>query len=136
MAKSKKDKLIKQTHVEPSQLDNLTFADGKVQEDADIKRIKELELALGVEKLNPFGTTNLEIFKEKLADMTMIDLQRLCDRIGIFPSGSRQQIKEKLFREFKSHNKGSLSMTIQSPSLVLDPNNPDHKKTLKILGEI
>lgn len=136
MAKSKKDKAIKTTEAVASQLDNLTFADGKVQEDADIKRIKELELALGVEKLNPFGTTNLEILKEKLADMTMIDLQRLCDRVGIFPSGSRQQIKEKLFREFKSHNKGSLSMTIQSPALLLDPNNPDHKKTLKILGEV
>jgi hypothetical protein len=136
MAKSKKDKAIKPKEIVASELDNLTFADGKAQEDADIKKIRELELALGVEKLNPFGTTNLEILKEKLADMTMIDLQRLCDRIGIFPSGSRQQIKEKLFREFKSHNKGSLSMTIQSPAVLLDPNNPDHKKTLKILGEM
>lgn len=97
MAKSKKDKAIKTTEAVASQLDNLTFADGKVQEDADIKRIKELELALGVEKLNPFGTTNLEILKEKLADMTMIDLQRLCDRVGIFQAVRDNRSKKSCF---------------------------------------
>jgi hypothetical protein len=68
--------------------------------------------------------------------MTLIDLQRMCEKIGIFASGSRQDIKEKLIREFKSTNKGSISMLVQNPAIILDPNNPKHKKTLKILGEI
>jgi hypothetical protein len=25
---------------------------------------------------------------------------------------------------------------VQNPSVILDPNNPKHKKTLKILGEL
>jgi|SRR6056300_1362654 len=119
-----------------SELDDLNFADGKIQEDPDIARVRKLEQALGIEKSNPFGTTNLEIFKNKLSEMTNIDLQHMCEKVGIFASGSRQDIKSKLIREFKSTNKGSIAMTVESPSVQLDPNNPDHQKVLKILGEI
>jgi hypothetical protein len=131
--KSKKDQAPK------SALDNLILADGKVTEpaeDLDIKKVRELEEILGVKKVNPFGTYNLEVFKEKLSDMTNLDLQNLCERVGIFASGSRMQIKEKLLREFKSVARGTISMTAESPSVQLDPNNPLHKRTLKILGEI
>ena len=119
-----------------SELDNLNLADGKVHSDPDIEKVKQLEEILGIKKMNPFGTSNIEIFKEKLSEMTIVDMQHLCEKIGIFASGSRQQIKEKLLREFKSTNKGSISMLVQNPSIVLDPNNPQHKETLKILREI
>ena len=119
-----------------SELDNLNFADGKVHEDPDITKVRELEKALGIEKSNPFGTSNLEIFKEKLNEMTMIDMQHMFERIGIFASGSRLDIKNKLIREFKSTNKGSISMMVENPALQLDPNNPEHQKVIKILGEI
>lgn len=119
-----------------SELDNLNFADGKVHEDPDIARVKEIEKALGVEKANPFGTTNLEIFKESLKEMTNVDLQHMCEKVGIFASGSRQDIKDKLLREFKSTNKGTISMMSENPTVQLDPNNPEHQKALKILGEI
>ena len=120
-----------------SELDNLTLADGKVnKEDPDIAKIKAIEAALGMEKANPFGTTSLEIFKEKLSEMTNVDLQHMCEKVGIFASGSRQDIKSKLLREFKSTNKGSISLMQENPSIQLDPNNPDHQKALKILGEI
>ena len=131
--KSKKDQAPK------SALDDLILADGKVTEpveDPDIKKVRELEEILGVKKVNPFGTYNLEVFKEKLSDMTNLDLQNLCERVGIFASGSRMQIKEKLLREFKSVARGTISMTAESPSIKLDPNDPLHKRTLKILGEI
>lgn len=132
----KPEKKSEQKQKAPSQLNDLILADGKTHVDPDIEKVKQLEEILGIKKMNPFGTSNLDIFKEKLSDMTNIDLQNLCERVGIFASGSRQQIKEKLVREFKSVNKGSLSMTVQSPSVTLDPNNPQHKQTLKILGEI
>lgn len=119
-----------------SELDNLTLADGKVHVDPDIERVKQLEEILGIKKMNPFGTSNLEVFKEKLSEMTIVDMQHMCEKVGIFASGSRQEIREKLLREFKSTNKGTISMMVQNPSLILDPNNPKHQKTLKILKEI
>lgn len=132
--KAKKQEPVKES--KSSTLDNLTLADGKLNVDPDIQKIKELEDILGIKKMNPFGTSNLEIFKEKLNEMTIVDMQHMCEKIGIFASGSRQQIKEKLLREFKSTNKGTISMLVQNPSFVLDPNNPKHKETIKILREI
>jgi hypothetical protein len=137
--KSEKNISKKQTPVEPkkSELDNLTFVDGKISNvDPDIEKVKKLEEILGIKKNNPFGTSNIEVFKEKLKEMTLIDLQHMCEKIGIFASGSRQDIRDKLLREFKSTNKGTISMLINNPSVILDPNNPKHKKTLKILGEL
>ena len=136
--KSTKNKLTNAAKPEPkkSELDTLNLADGKVHTDPDIEKVKKLEEILGIKKMNPFGTSNIDIFKEKLNEMTIVDLQHMCEKVGIFASGSRQQIKEKLLREFKSTNKGTISMLVQNPSLVLDPNNPKHLKTLKILREI
>jgi len=123
-----------------NKLDDLNLIDGKVtpppSEDNDIKKVKELEEILGIKRVNPFGTYNLEIFKEKLSEMTNVDLQHLCERIGIFASGSRQELKDKLLREFKSVSRGTISVTKESPTVKLDPNNPLHKETLRILGEI
>ena len=138
MAKKQVNKAKKQPtkEIKQSTLENLTLADGKAKIDSDIERVKELEDILGIKKMNPFGTSNIDIFKEKLNEMTIVDLQHMCEKVGIFASGSRQQIKEKLLREFKSTNKGTISMLVQNPSLVLDPNNPKHQKTLKILREI
>lgn len=132
--KAKKKQLTKTT--EPSTLDSLTLADGKLNVDPDIQKVKELEEILGIKKLNPFGTANLEVFKEKLNEMTILDMQNMCEKIGIFGSGSRLDLKDKLLRQFRSFNKGSISMTVQNPAFQLDPNNPDHKKTLKLLREL
>lgn len=139
---SKPSKKVSKKQTKKSKLDDLNLADGKINdepiktEDPEIKKIKDLEEILGIKKMNPFGTSNLEVFQEKLSEMTIVDLQHLCERVGIFASGSRQDIKQKLIREFKSTNKGSISMTVQNPAVQLDPNNPDHQKAIKILGEI
>lgn len=133
---AKKSTKKKEVKKKVSELDNLNLIDGKVNEDPDIVKIRQLEDALGIKKLNPFGTSNLEIFKERLNEMTNVDLQHMCEKIGIFASGSRQDIKQKLIREFKSTNKGTISMMSDKPVVQLDPNNPDHQKTIKILGEI
>jgi len=119
-----------------SNLDNLNLADGMVHEDPDIKKIKELESILGVQTVNPFGTKNLKIFEDNLKEMTLIDMQRMCEKIGIFASGSRQELKKKLLREFKASNRGASAMSVESPAFVLDPENPEHQKIKKILGEI
>lgn len=134
--KKKQTKAINEPVKVKSELDNLTLADGKVHVDPDIEKVKQLEEILGIKKSNPFGTSNIDIFREKLSEMTIVDMQHMCEKIGIFASGSRQEIREKLLREFKSTNKGSISMVVENPSLVLDPNNPKHKAAIKILREI
>ena len=60
-----------------SELDNLNLADGKVHSDPDIEKVKQLEEILGIKKMNPFGTSNIEIFKEKLRDSIPFLIQSL-----------------------------------------------------------
>lgn len=138
--KDTKNKVDKKENTEvkasTSTLDNLILTDGKNNNDPDIQKVKELEDILGIKKMNPFGTSNLEVFKEKLNEMTMLDLQNMCEKIGIFGSGSRMDLKEKLLRQFKQHSRGSISMTTQNPAFILDPNNPEHAKVIKILREL
>ena len=47
-----------------SELDNLTLTDGKTHLDPDIEKVKKLEEILGIRKMNPFGTSNIDVFRE------------------------------------------------------------------------
>ena len=68
------------------------FSSGKI-EDEDVRKTKELEEALGIKHVNPFGTNDPKIFEEKLNDSNFADLQRLCQKVGIFCfTGSTPQV--------------------------------------------
>ena len=85
----------KQTKKVTSVEDLSNFSSGKV-EDEDIRKTKELEEALGIKQVNPFGTNDPNIFEEKLKDSNLADLQRLCQKVGIFPSHDKSRLKEAL----------------------------------------
>lgn len=130
MAKQKKAPVVKKESI----LEKLNLSDGKLTEDR-IKDLKSLEDALGIKKSNPFGTTDFATFRDSLNEMSATDMKKIFDKIGLFPAGSRQQLKERLLREFKTTNQGLLASVSDDPQLKLDPSNPNHKKLLKILSE-
>lgn len=101
-------------------------------------KMKELEIILGVDQINPFGTAELDIFEEKLLQMSLSDMQRLSRRVGVNPSHDRPTIKELLKREFKSYNRNNMRNIMPSAinSFVLDPTNLEHQKLDKILRDI
>ena len=47
-------------------------------------------------------------------------------------------LKNNLIREFKAYNRNNMRniMPEAQNAIKLDPNNPQHAKTIKILGEI
>lgn len=116
-------------------LEKLNLVDGKLTEDR-VKDLKELENLLGIRKSNPFGTTDFATFRDSLNEMSTTDMKKIFDKIGLFPSGSRQQLKERLLREFKSTNQGVLAHQTENPQFQLDPSNPNHKKLLKIINDV
>ena len=130
MAKQKKTPAVKRESI----LEKLSLSDGRLTEDR-IKDLKNLEDALGIKKTNPFGTTDFATFRDSLNEMSATDMKKIFDKIGLFPAGSRQQLKERLLREFKTTNQGLLASVSDDPQLKLDPSNPNHKKLLKILSE-
>lgn len=80
--------------------------DGKSEEyadglDQDKSRARDLEEILGVKELNPFKTANAEDFDRDLSEMGLNDLRTLAVKSGVFPSGNKTTLKNKLRKEFK-----------------------------------
>jgi len=74
------------------------YADGL---DKDKQKARDLEEILGVRELNPFKTANAEDFDRELSDMSLTDLRTLAVKSGVFPSGNKATLKNKLRKEFK-----------------------------------
>jgi hypothetical protein len=112
-------------------------ASGQTNTEQFKQKTKDLEIMLGIDTINPFGTNELDIFEDNLRQMTNSDMQRLAQRVGINPHYDRSSLKTILIKEFKAVNKNNrrniLPNSVQS--VILDPNNPDHAAALKILGE-
>ena len=102
------------------------------------KKMSELENILGVNEINPFGTNELDVFEDKLKGMSESDLQDLAYKVGLNPYIPGPQLKSVLKNEFKSYNRNSMrnSLPSKTDAIKLDPNNPDHAETIKIIGEI
>lgn len=113
-------------------------ASGKVNTPEFREKMAKLENVLGVDEINPFGTNELDIFEEKMKGSTYNDLRNLAQKVGLNPFQSETQLRSILLKEFKSQNKNNMRNIMPQSSNVmeLDPSNPQHKKTLDILGEI
>ena len=113
-------------------------SEGKVNSEEFKGKMGELENVLGVDSINPFGTNELDIFEDKMKEMNHADLQNLAYKVGVNPFRGGSALKSMLVREFKDYNRNNMRniMPEASQTIRLDPNNPQHAKTIKILGEI
>lgn len=113
-------------------------ANNETQTPEFTKKMSELEVILGVDEINPFGTNELDIFEEKLKGLSESGLQDLAYKVGMNPYQSGPVLKGALRNEFKSYNRNNMRnvMPTKTSAIKLDPNNPQHAKTIKILGEI
>jgi len=114
-------------------LNNIEHINGKEFKD----KVLELEKILGVQEVNPFKTTEASIFEDRLADMNYAEMQALAMRVGLSPYLQKPQLKKALMKQFKSYNLNATGklLPLTTKSIQLDPNNPDHQKTIRILGE-
>jgi hypothetical protein len=101
-------------------------------------KIKELEVILGVPQLSPFKTNELDIFEDNLRAMDVTDMMRMAKEVGINPTMDKPRLRESLMKEFKAYTRNNRRNIAPTPSqqMELDPNNPLHAKTLKILRDI
>jgi hypothetical protein len=110
-------------------------ANGLTDTDEFRKKHQKLEEILGVNTINPFGTNDLDIFEEKLGNMTLADMQSLAERVGLNPYHSESRLKKTLVEEFKFKNRNNnRNILPSSPKPVFDPENPKHAEMLKKLG--
>jgi hypothetical protein len=99
-------------------------------------KMRKLEVMLGVSEISPFGTNELEIFEQNLAEMSLSDMQKLALKIGTNPYYEKPLLKKSLIREFTAYTRNSRRniMPTAVQSFVIDHNNPKHKELLKLLN--
>jgi len=112
-------------------------ASGNTKSEEFKNKIKELEVILGVDEVNPFGTNELDIFEDNLREMNVTDMMRLAQKVGLNPHQERTRLKKNLINEFKGYNRNNRRNIApnMSKTIELDPNNPQHAETIKILRE-
>lgn len=113
-------------------LEDLQQTNGKAYED-QVARARELEDLLGIPKINPFKTNDKKVFQEMLQDMNLTDLQAFAVKVGVFPSGNKTVLKNKIKRAFDSSLHGKGSVQIIGEPMKLDPKNPKHKEIIDYL---
>ena len=95
------------------------FADGQITEEKE--KLQSLEDILNPNMgHNPFKTTKEEEFEKNVADMSVPEMQSLAVELGVFPSGNKTTLKNKLKKEFKKKFLQGKGNVIQSTSPVLD----------------
>lgn len=113
--------------------EDLEFANGK----NFTQNQRDLEELLGVNKISPFGTYELEVFEENLKGATKADLQKIAQRVGLNPFIEHSRLKPALIKEFVAYTKNARRNLIPqpaSPIVKLDPKNPQHAQTLKLIS--
>lgn len=120
------------TRRKTKKLDTLKAADGKA--DA-VDKIRELEEIFGTQHVNPFGTRSIDELESKMDDMNLSDLQALAVRVGLFPGGSRLNLKNKLKKAFYELPGAGAGIDVGYTKPLADPNSTQGKELLKLLRE-
>ena len=112
-----------------SQLETMARTTGKSY-DSSIERAKELEEILGLNKTSPFKTTDARVLEEQMSEMNLTDLQALAVKAGVFPSGNKTVLKNKLRKAFKGVEGSGTVQLSEKP--FLDPADPKNKAAIDL----
>lgn len=111
---------------------------GEINSAAYKEKIKQLEVILGVQELSPFKTNELEIFEDNLKSMNLTDMMRMAQKAGLNPRLDKPRLKAAMIKEFKAYTRNNRNNIIPNPveSVKLDPDNPTHASTIKMLQDL
>ena len=74
------------------------------------------------------------VFEEKVGDMTLVEMQELAVTVGVFPSGTRTSLKNKLLKAFRDYQRGSSSFVVPSSASICPDADRESDKFKKALG--
>lgn len=126
MANSKRKTNKRKTTTKPMQ-----YADGKDNRKAVAKTVEEL---MSVDTRDPFQLASGESFEDVVATMSLSELQEIAVKSGVFPSGTKVTLKNKLLKEFENRTQGRYGASTQSKPIV-DPKSKKAKEILRIINE-
>lgn len=107
----------------------MEVADGR----SEIEAAESLESLIGIAKRNPFQMSNGSDFESSLAGMNLTEMQELAVKAGIFPSGTKTTLKNKLLKEYKARSMGKYKKATVEKQAV-DPNSQAAKDLLDLIN--
>ena len=128
MATNKRKTTKKTTKKKPMQ-----YADGKAIDNRKglAKTVEEL---MGVASRDPFRVASGESFEEAVTSMSLSQLQEIAVNAGVFPSGTKATLKNKLLKEYENRTHGRYGASTNSKPIV-DPNSQKARDILRIINE-
>lgn len=107
----------------------MEVADGR----SEIEAAESLESLIGIAKRNPFQMSNGSDFESSLAGMNLTEMQELAVKAGIFPSGTKTTLKNKLLKEYKARSMGKYKKATVEKQAI-DPNSQAAKDLLDLIN--
>ena len=139
MSKKKSSKKMSVSKgVEKKHLEDFDVTDGKERDKKQeaLEEVKELEELLGMPQMNPYGTLNRDIFRQKLESSSASELTDLAARVGVPRERNMNLLRKSLLKSFdfyaQKHN-----VTVQGNAKpIIDPSSPDYEKTVKLFKDL
>lgn len=133
MATNKRKTTKKTTTKAAAKKKPMQYADGKI---ADNRKdlAKTVEELMSVKSRDPFKLASGENFEEAVASMSLSQLQEIAVEAGVFPSGTKTTLKNKLMKEYENRTHGRYGASTTSKPIV-DPKSQKAKDILRIINE-
>jgi hypothetical protein len=109
------------------------FADGKNHIQDEAQQAKNLENVLNQNKVSQFKVSSAEELQVKLDAMTLTQLQEFAVKTGVFPSGSKLTLKNKLIKAFRQETQGAHNF-VQLTKPLIEPGSEKEKNFFKAIN--
>ena len=109
----------------------IQYADGRAKSKNLAQTVESL---MSVKSKDPFKLSSGESFDEAVTSLTLSELQEVAVNAGVFPSGTKATLKNKLLKEYENITHGRYGASSSSKTIV-DPDSDRAKEILKIINE-
>lgn len=110
---------------------SMQYADGKDSRKELAKTVEEL---MSINTRDPFSVASGESFEDAIGSMSLTELQEIAVKSGVFPSGTKATLKNKLLKEYDNRSHGRYGGSTSSKPIV-DPKSQKAKDILRIINE-
>lgn len=112
---------------------NIEYSDGKNHIAEEAQEARNLEQIIGRKQKSPFQQENFADFQQSIDSMQLSQLQELAVKAGVFPSGTKLTLKNKLIKAYKQSKQG-LGNVVQITKPIVEPGSDKEKELLNIIN--
>jgi len=107
------------------------YSDGREDRKDLAKTVEDL---MSVKKRDPFVVASGESFDEAVHSMNLSQLQEIAVSAGVFPSGTKTTLKNKLLKEYDNRVSNRYGSTTTAKPIV-DPKSKEAADILKLIND-